>query len=155
MDIEKLKLSDTLIDPESGLNEREQYFLDVLFDLADGDFEYAMSLAGFPKNYPVSKLRRKLSKEIKQATKEYIVSQTPKAARGLMKVLTSPGTIGNKDILQAAKEILDRGDVNKSEDVIEIPDNVIILLPPKRSEILELDKDEYERINSGRTSEED
>jgi hypothetical protein len=127
-------LIQSLIDKETGLTEREQYFLDVLFEEAGGDFEYAMKLAGYPKNYPVAKIRRQFSKQIKQLTKDYLVSKTPKAAIEMVKVFQDPSRVGTQNIIKVAQDILDRGDVNKEEAKYEMPENVIILLPPKKSE---------------------
>lgn len=129
-----MSLIDELTNKETGLDEREQYFLDILFDECDGDFSLAMSKAGYPKDTPVGELRRKLSKEIKKASKEYIVSLTPKAAVSLGSVLGTPDALGNKNLLSAAKEILDRGDVNKEEKAFDLPENAIVILPPKKFE---------------------
>ena len=119
------KLVDQLVNKETGLDEREEYFLDVLFTKAKGDFELAMDLAGYPKSSSVSQLRKKLSKHIRDYTKDYIVSQTAKAAQQLVNVFQDPNALGTKNILTAAKEILDRGDVNKEEQKFEIPENII------------------------------
>lgn len=129
-----MNLKDDNINKETGLETREQYFLDILFDECGGDFKAAMTSAGYPANHPVGELRRKLSKQIKQASKDYIVSMTPKAAVSLGGVLINPSELGAKNIISAAKEILDRGDVNKEEQKMEAMENVVILLPPKRSE---------------------
>lgn len=127
-----MSLIDELTNKETGLDEREQYFLDILFDECSGDFSLAMSKAGYTKDTPVGAIRRKLSKEIKKASKEYIVSLTPKAAVSLGSVLGTPDALGNKNLLSAAKEILDRGDVNKEEKSFDLPENAIVILPPKK-----------------------
>lgn len=127
-------LIESLINKETGLSEREEYFLDVLFAEADGDFEYAMKLAGYPKGTSASSVRRKLSKEIKQVTKDYLVSQTPRAARELVKIFQNPTAPGAPNIIKVAENILNRGDVNKEETKVEMPENVIILLPPKKDD---------------------
>lgn len=128
------ELIESLINKDTGLSEREEYFLDVLFDKADGDFEYAMKLAGYPPSQSASTVRKKLSKQIKQMTKDYLVSQTPRAARELVKIFRDPSVAGAQNIIKVAENILNRGDVNKEEAKFEMPENVIILLPPKKSE---------------------
>lgn len=129
-----MALVDELKDEKTGLDEREQYFLDILFDQCQGDFQLAMKEAGYPKSTPVGEVRRKLTKEIKKASKEYLVSLTPKAAVNLGKVFDSPNAIGARNVISAAKEILDRGDVNKEEAQHEVQENIVILLPAKRVE---------------------
>lgn len=129
-----MSLVEELINEKTGLSEQEQYFLDVLFEEAAGDIRSAMNLAGYPKSTPVGEIRRKLSKEIKKVSKEFIVSQTPRAAIQLVGVFNDPSAVGAKNIISAAKEILDRGDVNKDEQKLEIPENVVILLPPKKND---------------------
>lgn len=129
-----MSLIDDLKNKETGLDEREQYFLDILFDECAGDFKEAMKKSGYPNSTSVGEVRRKLSKEIKKASKEFIVSHTPNAAVKLIGVLSDPSAMGAKNIISAAKEILDRGDVNKDEAKIEIPENAIVILPPKKFE---------------------
>jgi len=142
------ELIQSLINKETGLDEREEYFLEVLFQEADGDIEYAMKLAGYPKGTSASSVRKKLSKQIKQYTKDYIVSQTPRAAKELVKIFRDPTTPGALNIIKVAENILNRGDVNKEEAKYEMPENVIILLPPKKSDdeglIIEHDYEEAE-----------
>lgn len=139
---------ESLINKETGLSEREEYFLDVLFTEGAGDIEYSMKLSGYPPSASVAQVRRKLSKQIKQLTKDYIVAQTPRAAMELVKVFRDPAVVGTQNILKAATEILNRGDVNKEEAQYEMPENVIILLPPKKTEkeglVIEHDCEEAE-----------
>jgi len=137
----------SLINPDSGLDEREEYFLDILFTEANGSVAEAMKLSGYPKDYSITKLRSKLAKEIKQATKDYIVSQTPSAAISIVSVLTNPNEPGTANKIKAAENILNRGDVNKTEEtgVIEAK-NVIVLLPPKKVREIELGPGEYKPI---------
>lgn len=123
----------SLKNSETSLDEREQYFLDILFDQCSGDFALAMKEAGYSSKTPIGEIRRKLSKEIKKASKEYLISLTPKAAVNLGKVFDNPSSMGSRSVIAAAKEILDRGDVNK-EDVIHDVQDYIILLPAKREE---------------------
>lgn len=135
MSTEDFKEAKELLKNETtGLDEREQYFLDILFDQCSGDFVLAMKEAGYSSKTPIGEIRRKLSKEIKKASKEYLVSLTPKAAVNLGKVFDSPNAIGARNVISAAKEILDRGDVNKEDTVHEVSDQIVILLPAKRTD---------------------
>lgn len=133
---------------DTGLDERETYLLDILFEECGGDFSTAFSKSGYTKDISLSSVRKKLAKEIKARTKDYIISQTPKAAYGLVNVLIDPNQLGAKNVISAAKEILDRGDVNKEEHIFEMPDNIIVLLPPKRvPPEITLKESEYKEID--------
>lgn len=136
----------SLVDKSSGLDERETYLLDILFDECGGDFLLAMSKSGYPKNTSVGDVRKKLSKEIKARTKDYIVSSAPKAAHQLVKVFQDPNAMGTKNIIAAAIQILDRGDVNKEEVGVVMPENYIVLLPPKRPIDITLSEDQYKKL---------
>lgn len=116
---------------ESGLSEQEEYFLDILFDRCGGDIKMAMNDAGYPKDASAMKLQTKLSKEIIKRSKEFLAGHTAKAAVSLMGVFSDPSAMGAKNIISAAKEVLDRGGVNKEEKTFELPDNAIVILPPK------------------------
>ncbi len=129
-----MSLKDELKDNTSGLDERDQYFLDILFDEEAGDFASAMKRCGYDKKETIGSLRRRLSKEISKASKDYIVSKTPTAAIKLVSVLNDPSGLGAKNIISASKEILDRGDVNKSESVALDQVDYIVILPPKKTE---------------------
>lgn len=138
----------SLINPDTGLSEREEYFLDILFDQANGDIPYAMKLAGYPTDTSANQLRKKLAREIKEATKNYLISQTPGAAVHLSKILREPTLPGAKNVIDAAKQILDRGDVvQDTNKTNELPRNIIVLLPPKDTQTLDLERSEYRDID--------
>ena len=119
------------ITTESGLSLKEQNFLDILFETAGGDVRRAMDLSGFPKDMPTSVVTRKLNKQIKEASKDFLISSSAKAAMSLVKVLNDPTAPGVKNIIPAAKEILDRGGVFKEEapQVSEVRN--VFILPAK------------------------
>lgn len=119
---------------DSGLTGQERLFLDLLFDKAGGDFREAMLLAGYPKDASVIDLRKKLAKHIKEASKNFLVGETVKAGLTLSKILMDPNTPGASNAIKAANSILERGDVNKEEAKFELPENAIVILPPKKFE---------------------
>lgn len=125
------------ITTESGLSLKEQNFLDVLFEVAGGDVRRAMDLSGFPKDMPTSVVVKKLNKYIKEASKDFLIASSAKAAMSLVQVLNDPTAPGVKNIIPAAKEILDRGGVFKEEapQISEVRN--VFILPAKQTEGLE------------------
>lgn len=115
------------------LTEQQQLFLEVLFDQANGDFVKAKKLAGYSDTYPTSSVVKTLEDEIITATKQYISRSGPKAAVKLVDILDNPTTLGVKEALAAAKDILDRAGVSKTEK-LDITSNGIFILPSKRSD---------------------
>ena len=66
-------------------------------------------------------------------TKEYMALNAPKAAVGLATILDSPSELGNQHKLSAAKEILDRVGIHKTDKVELSTPTGVMILPPKES----------------------
>jgi mevalonate kinase len=115
------------------LNDQQKLFLEVLFEEAKGNVVLAKKLAGYSESYPTSQVVKTLEEEIVQATKQFLSRNGPKAALSLVGVLDDPSELGVKEKLTAAKDILDRIGVSKTEK-IDIASNGIFLLPTKREE---------------------
>lgn len=115
------------------LTDQQKLFLEVLFDEAGGNFATAKKLAGYHPTYPTSQVMKTLQDEIVEATKTFLARNGPKAAVGLVGVLDSPMALGNKEKLAAAKDILDRIGVTKTEK-IDITSNGVFILPAKRGD---------------------
>jgi hypothetical protein len=112
------------------LTEQQKLFLEVLFDEAVGDVLVAKKMANYSPTYPTSAIVKTLESEIIEATRQYLSRSGPKAALGVVSVLENPTDLGNKDKLAAAKDILDRIGVSKTEKV-DITSNGIFILPSK------------------------
>jgi len=128
-------MNDLIQKDENGLDERENYFLDILFDECKGQIRDAMTKAGYPKTTPTSYVTKKLKTHIQEQSKNYLAIHTAKATIHLLSVLDEPNMIGAKNIIAASKEVLDRGGVFKEEDSIKEIERNIFFLPP-------LDKEE-------------
>lgn len=115
------------------LTDQQKLFLEVLFDQAGGDVAKAKKLAGYSDTYPTSQVVKTLEEEIVVATKQFLSRNGPKAAMGLVGVLDNPLELGVKEKLVAAKDILDRIGVTKTEK-IDISSNGIFILPSKKSD---------------------
>jgi hypothetical protein len=127
-------LTDSLVD-ESGLDERERAFLDVLFDECQGDVQEAMKRVGYPTGTASSVVRKKLNKHIKDRAKEFLVSSTGKAVVGMVSVLSNPAAVGNGHLISASKDILDRSGIFKEEGVQVTEIRNMFILPAKEVQV--------------------
>jgi hypothetical protein len=116
------------------LNEKQQRFLEVLFEEAEGDFVKAKKLAGYSESYSTKTITDTLAEEIFELTKKYISTLGVKAAYAMKQVLDHPTELGNRDKMAAAKDILDRANF-KSSDKVEIKsESPLFILPEKRKD---------------------
>lgn len=113
------------------LNERQQKFLDVLFEDAGGDVVAAKKLAGYSDNTPTTSVVRSLKEEILEATQMFMARNAPKAAMAMTGALYDPTELGIKDKMQAAKELLDRSGLVKTEKMQVEATGGVMLMPPK------------------------
>jgi hypothetical protein len=113
------------------LTTRQSNFLKVLFDEAGGDYSRAKVLAGYSENSSTTEIVRSMKDEILELTKEYLAVNAPRAANALVSVLQNPAELGNQHRLNAAKEMLDRIGIQKTDKVEVSAPQGIMLLPPK------------------------
>tara|TARA_R100001082_G_scaffold105082_1_gene76928 strand:+ start:1138 stop:1512 length:375 start_codon:yes stop_codon:yes gene_type:complete len=113
------------------LNERQQKFLEVLFEDAGGDVVAAKKLAGYSNNTPTTSVVRSLKEEILEATQMFMARNAPKAAMAMTGALYDPTELGIKDKMQAAKELLDRSGLVKTEKMQVEATGGVMLMPPK------------------------
>lgn len=113
------------------LTEKQQKFLQVLFDEAGGDPLEAKKLAGYSSTVNTSEITNALADEIADLTKKFIASAAPKAAYGFYEVIKDPVALGNKEKMLAAKEILDRAGFSKTEKVEVQAVSPLFILPAK------------------------
>ena len=116
------------------LTENQQKFLEVLFDEAGGDVVKAKKLAGYSDNTPTRLIVDALKHEIFEGTKTYMSRIGPKAAVAFGQALVDPTELGVKEKMQAAKEILDRAGVVKTERMEVQASGGLFILPPKDSD---------------------
>lgn len=128
-----MALSEDYTNKETGLTEKEQYFLDILFDEHRGDIRKAMNAAGYDKKVPTSLLRNKLEQHILKASRVWLATNTGKAVVSLVDVLDDPTQMGAGNAIKAAKEILDRTGVVAPQEQVTIERNIFIL-PAKDEE---------------------
>jgi len=114
------------------LTERQQKFLDVLFDQAGGDVVQAKLLAGYSEHTSTSSVVASMKEEIMEATQMYMSRNAPKAAVAMVSGLDDPTQLGIRDRLSASKELLDRVGLVKTEKVQVEASGGVMLLPPKK-----------------------
>ena len=116
------------------LTEKQQKFLDVLFDQAGGDIGSAIKLAGYADGGSPTQIVASLKEEILEATQSYMARNAPKAAVAITSSLDDPTQLGIRDRMSAAKELLDRTGLIKTEKVQVETSGGVMLMPPKDSE---------------------
>ena len=113
------------------LTEMQQKFLEVLFDEAGGDVVAAKKLAGYSDNTPTRLIVDALKDEITEATRTYFSRIAPKAAMAMTQALYDPTELGLRDKMSAAKDLLDRAGLGKTEKVDITSSGGVFYLPPK------------------------
>ena len=119
---------------ERKLTEKQQAFLDVLFEQAQGNFVEAKRLAGYSDNVHTQSIVDSLEEEIFELTKKYISKLGVKAAWSMNEVMMNPTDLGNKEKMAAAKDILDRGGFKPTEKLDVKTDTPVFILPAKKEE---------------------
>jgi len=114
------------------LTKRQQKFLDVLFDEAGGDVVTAKKLAGYSDNSNTSEVVKSMKDEIMEATQLYMSRNAPKAAMAMVGGLYDPTELGIRDKMSAAKELLDRTGLVKTEKMQVEATGGVVLMPPKQ-----------------------
>mgnify|MGYP001389724222 FL=1 len=116
------------------LTEMQQTFLQVLFDQAGGDVVAAKKLAGYADGTSTSDIVKSMKEEIMEATQLYMSRNAPRAAVAMVGGLTDPTELGIRDKMAAAKELLDRTGLVKTEKMQVEATGGVMLMPTKKTE---------------------
>ena len=116
------------------LTEQQQKFLDVLFDEAAGNVAAAKKLAGYSDGTSTTQVVNSLKEEILDATHMYMSRNAPRAAVAMVGALMDPTELGIRDKMQAAKELLDRTGLVKTEKMQVEAKGGVMIMPPKQVE---------------------
>lgn len=114
------------------LTDKQQAFLDVLFEEAEGDPVKAKKLAGYSDNVSTSSITASLADEIAELTRKFIAQSSTKAAYTMFKVMGDVDMLGAKEKMAAAKDIMDRAGFVKTEKVEVTAKDPVFILPPKK-----------------------
>ena len=117
------------------MTEQQEKFLNAWFGEAQGNFREAMNIAGYASTEYPARLIRSLKSEIMERAEYMLAANAPKAVLSMSGILDDPSALGNKDRLAAAKEILDRAGIVKTEKVEHKTNGAaIVILPPLEEE---------------------
>ena len=111
--------------------ENQLKFLEVLFDEANGDVATAKKLAGYAEGSSTTNIVKSLKEEILEATQQYMARNAPRAAVAMAGALLDPTELGIRDKMSAAKELLDRTGLVKTEKMQVEATGGVMLMPPK------------------------
>ena len=113
------------------LTERQQKFLAVLMDEAGGDITAAKMLAGYSANTSNAEVTKGIKEDIIEVTHTFLARNAPKAAMAMVGALYDPTELGIRDKMQAAKELLDRTGLVKTEKMQVEAKGGVMLMPAK------------------------
>jgi len=114
------------------LTEKQQKFLEVLFDEAGGDVVQAKKLAGYGEQSSTTAIVESLKDEIGDRTRSYFARTAPKAAMAMVGALHDPTELGIRDKMSAAKDLLDRAGLGKVEKIdVGSSSGGVFILPSK------------------------
>tara|TARA_R100000234_G_C4937270_1_gene151280 strand:+ start:136 stop:504 length:369 start_codon:yes stop_codon:yes gene_type:complete len=115
------------------LTERQQKFIDALFAEANGSIKDAKVMAGYSPNSNNNEIIKSLKDEIIEATQTYMAGNAPKAAVAMVTGIDDPTQLGIRDKMSAAKDLLDRAGLIKTEKLQVESSGGVMLLPPKNN----------------------
>jgi len=114
------------------LTEKQQKFLEVLFDEAGGDVVQAKKLAGYGEQSSTTAIVESLKDEIGDRTRSYFARTAPKAAMAMVGALYDPTELGIRDKMSAAKDLLNRAGLGKVEKIdVGSSSGGVFILPSK------------------------
>ena len=113
------------------LTAKQQVFLNALFDEAGGSVILAKKIAGYSDTSSTSEIVKGLKEEILEATQLYMARNAPQAAVAMAGALVDPTELGIREKMSAAKELLDRTGLVKTEKMQVEASGGVMLMPPK------------------------
>ena len=124
------------------MTEQQEKFLNALFGEAQGNFRQAMDIAGYAKTEYPARLIRQMKNEIIERAEYMLAANAPKAVLSMAGILDDPSALGNRDRLAAAKAILDRAGLVKTEKIEHKTQGASIILLPPLEDINESSEDQ-------------
>ena len=115
------------------LTERQQKFIEALFAEANGSIKDAKVMAGYSATTNSQEIIHSLKEEILEATQMYMASNAPKAAFAMVNGIDDPTQLGIRDKMNAAKELLDRTGLVKTEKMQVESTGGVMLMPAKQA----------------------
>tara|TARA_R110002153_G_scaffold223855_1_gene376437 strand:- start:1936 stop:2325 length:390 start_codon:yes stop_codon:yes gene_type:complete len=119
---------------EQTLTEKQELFLEALMGEARGNLRAAMRMAGYSDTTKLGAVVGPLRDQIVDRAGMMLALNAPKAAFGMVDVLDDPNTLGARNSISAAREILDRTGLVKKEKIeVTGATGGIFILPPKQA----------------------
>ena len=119
---------------EKTYTDKQSAFLEALLSEARGDIRTAMDIAGYARTTKTSEVVSSLKEEITERASMMLAMNAPKAAFGIVEVLNNPSSLGAKNAISAAREVLDRSGLVKKEQIeVTNTGGGMFILPPKTS----------------------
>ena len=115
------------------LTEKQLLFLEALMsEECKGNIKKTMNVAGYAENTYSTVVVSALKDEINERASMVMAMNAPKAAWGMVKVLDDPGSMGARNAIAAASQILDRTGLVKKEQIeVKNTGEAMFILPPK------------------------
>ena len=121
-----------MIDEPRKYTEKQSAFLDALMSEAKGNIRKAMDIAGYEKTATSTHVVSSLRNEIIDRASMVLALNSTKAAFGLVDVLDDPTSMGARNSISAASQVLDRVGIVKKEQVeVKNTGGALFILPPK------------------------
>lgn len=110
---------------------QQEIFVQVY--LETGDEKLALSEAGYSDTVSASSVFNTKGVEslLRESLPNHILRASPKALKAILGVLDGSETLGTKEKLQAAKDILDRAGFTKTDKVEVKTETPLFILPAK------------------------
>ena len=128
------------------LTAKQQVFINVLFDEAAGNVTLAKKIAGYADTTSTSEIVKGLKEEILDATQLFMARNAPQAAVAMAGALMDPTELGIRDKMSAAKDLLDRTGLVKTEKMQVEASGGVMLMPPKA--VVEDDELKYRQVDT-------
>lgn len=114
------------------LTPMQAEFLEALFGEARGSISEAKRITGFYQSTSEKKIIDMLGDEMIGLARAQLSRSALKAAFALSDAMDDPVTLGVKEKMRAAEQVLDRVGIVKTEKIeVDTGGSAVILLPPK------------------------
>ena len=114
--------------------DKQSAFLETLLREARGNIRTTMDIAGYARTTKTAEVVSSLKEEITERASMMMAMNAPKAAFGIVEVLNDPSSLGAKNAISAAREILDLSGLVKKEQIeVTNTGGGMFILPPKTS----------------------
>lgn len=120
------------------MTPKQKVFINALFGEAQGNYRAAMDIAEYSKNTSINDVLKGCEEDIISSSKNFLAANAPKAAMAIVGVIDDPVEMGTRDKLAAAKDVLDRIGVSKTDKIeVKAPQGIFIL--PRKNDDEDVD----------------